>query len=329
MEELPAIKEIKGVLDRSFVLTFVAGNPQYNIKDIINSAGEPKFKPLYDELINIRNILFCWRLINYYEPILDVKLNVKNRSAELTKPLIRLFQNSPIALGKILYSLSQFMVERNENKTSSFESITYKVIEGLIEERKIELAKENPIPDLVILGETTFTNEGMRNMCKQEMDGNDISDKPGAFWSPIEGVGTVTQTRITSTCKSRFKGKTKQIRLSEGNTRCIVFDKKSLKRVKSNYEIVDKIKIETQKPVTVVTDVTLSRGTVPLDSTLMNGKIASMSQSLSVNTNKNDEKYTEIGQYNPDNSSDTLPGSVTNDTSVTKQFDANRGEGIM
>jgi hypothetical protein len=305
MEELPAVKEIKGILDRSFVLTYVAGDPKYNIKDIINSAGEPKFKPLYDELINIRNILFCWRLINYYEPILDVKLNVKNRSAELTKPLIRLFQNSPVALGKILYSLSQFMTERNENKATSFESITYKVIEGLIKERETELAKENPIPDLVVLGETTFTNESMRNMCKQEMDGNDIIDKPGAFWSPIEGVGTVSQTRITSTCKSRFKGKTKQIRLSEGNTRCIIFDKKALEGVKSNYEIVNKIKIEPQEPVTLVTDVTL---------------YSEDSNTKKEIFNENDEgDNTKIDNNSGKKEVYNLLQSVTSDTSVTKE----------
>jgi hypothetical protein len=153
MEELPTIKEIKGILDRSFILRFVAGNPQYNIKDVINSAGEPKFKPLYDELINIRNLLFCWRLLHHEDVIQDIGLNVKNRSAELTKPLIRLFQDSPIVLEKILNSLSKFMTERNEAKESSFESKLYEVIEDLIEQRKQELKKRDPIPELVIVGE--------------------------------------------------------------------------------------------------------------------------------------------------------------------------------
>ena len=52
MEELPNDRGMKGILDRSFVLRFLAGDPQYNIKDVLKSAGEPKFKPLHDELID-------------------------------------------------------------------------------------------------------------------------------------------------------------------------------------------------------------------------------------------------------------------------------------
>ena len=85
MEELPNDRGMKGILDRSFVLRFLAGDPQYNIKDVLKSAGEPKFKPLYDDLIDTRNILFCWRLLHHDDIISDVKLNIKNRSAELNQ----------------------------------------------------------------------------------------------------------------------------------------------------------------------------------------------------------------------------------------------------
>ena len=91
------------------------------------------------------------------------------------------------------------MTERNETKAASFDSMLYKVIEDLIKERKEELDKNSPIADLVLLGKTTFTNTAIRNCCKDDMDGMDIIDKPGAFWSPLEGIGVVTQTRITST----------------------------------------------------------------------------------------------------------------------------------
>jgi hypothetical protein len=50
MESLPNHKKIKGILDRSFVYNFVAGDVPYNIKDVIKYAGDPKVKPLYDEL---------------------------------------------------------------------------------------------------------------------------------------------------------------------------------------------------------------------------------------------------------------------------------------
>jgi hypothetical protein len=301
MEELPTIKEVKGILDRSFVLRFIAGNPQYNIKDVLNAAGEPKFKPLYDELMDTRNILFCWRLLHHDDVIPDVNLNVRNRSAELTKPLIRLFQNSPIALEKILDSLSTFMTERKEAKATTFESKLYKVIDDLIEQNN----------------DTTVKNTDLKNSCKESMDGEDIIDKPGAFWSPLEGIGTVTQTRITSTCKSRFKAKTKLVRSEDKVYRALTFDKKTLSRVKSNYEVPDKIQIE--KSVTLVTDVTLPRGTLPHYSTIMSRKIAAISAVLSENCDKNNENYIKIACHNTDNSSDTLPESVTSVTSVTNE----------
>jgi hypothetical protein len=316
MEELPNDKEMKGILDRCFVLRFLAGEPQYNIKDVLNSAGEAKFKPLYDELINMRNMLFSWRLLHHDDIIPDVKLNVKNRSAELTKPLIRLFQKSPIALEIILDSLSKFMTERNDAKAASFESMLYKVIEDLIEERKKELDKDNPIPDLVTLGETTFTNAAIRNCCKNDMDGEDIIDKPGAFWSPLEGIGTVTQTRITSTCKSRFKAKPKQIRLSDGNSRCIEFDEKAFKKVKSNYEIVKRIEIE---PVSLVTDVTLPGRIHPFYSAIMGGKISAISTISLENSSENYENCTETTFHNTDDSSNGLLQGDTSGTSVTNE----------
>jgi hypothetical protein len=57
MEELPDYKEIKGFLDRSYVLKFVVGRPQYNIKDVIKNGSDPKFTPLYEELLEVRKLL--------------------------------------------------------------------------------------------------------------------------------------------------------------------------------------------------------------------------------------------------------------------------------
>jgi hypothetical protein len=115
MEELPDEKKMKAILDRSFVFHFIAGEVPYNIKDVVKSAGDPKYQPLYEELMQLRRLLFCYRLLHYNDIILDVELNVRNRSAELTSPLIRLFANSPLALERIIDSLSKFMIERNNS----------------------------------------------------------------------------------------------------------------------------------------------------------------------------------------------------------------------
>ena len=95
-------------------------------------------KILQDEIFDLRKRLFCYRLLHHKDPIPFVELNVKGRTAELTNPLIRLFQDSPVALEKILDSLSMFIQERNESNVNSFESKLHQSIESLINERMLE-----------------------------------------------------------------------------------------------------------------------------------------------------------------------------------------------
>ncbi|HYA84001.1 MAG TPA: hypothetical protein VEH06_11215, partial [Candidatus Bathyarchaeia archaeon] len=139
MESLPDHKKIKGILDRSFLYNFVAGDVPYNIKDVIKYAGDPKVKPLYDELAHIRKLLFAFRMLHYSDVIPDIKLNIIHRSAELTKPILRLFRyqnNSPTTLEKIRLALSKFIERRNDLKRNSIESKLRDAINNLAEERK-------------------------------------------------------------------------------------------------------------------------------------------------------------------------------------------------
>lgn len=65
-----------------------------------------------------------------------------------------------------------------------------------------------------------------------------------------------------------------------------------LKRIKSNYDIPEKIEIITKtEKVTLVTPVTLSPGILPFYSDIVNAKIAAISQNLFENTSKNDDNY--------------------------------------
>jgi hypothetical protein len=172
MESLPDQKKIKGILDRSLVYNFVAGNVQYNIKDIIRYAGDPKLKPLYDELVHIRKLLFAFRMIHYSDVIPDINLNIKHRSAELTKPLLRLFRyqnNSPTTFERIRLALSKFIEKRNDLKRNSIESKLRDAINNLAEERKQS-------PDLEKfkgLEEYSFYNEDIWVEVRRVTNGHD------------------------------------------------------------------------------------------------------------------------------------------------------------
>jgi hypothetical protein len=276
MEELPSNKDIKGVLDRSFVFKFVAGNPQYNIKDVIKTAGDPKFKPLFDELIDTRKILFCWRLLHYEDPILDVTLNVKNRSAELTKGLIRLFANSPFALQAIIDSLSKFMIERSETKKNSFESKLFDVICSLKEERKQRLDSGIATDDEISLGYTTFTNPALINIAKVVMECVE-TDKNGLYWSSLLSI-MVSQAKITSLAKSKFRAEALSKKIEGKTVRCLKFEEKYLDRIKANYDIPDKL--------TLVTAVTHPTSVQRLYNDMVNAKIRADIAKFFENTNR-------------------------------------------
>jgi hypothetical protein len=191
---------------------------------------------------------------------LNVKLNVRNRTAELANPLIRLFRKSSLTKQRILDDLSKFINERIENKKNSFEAKLYNVIIKLIEDRKELIDKE--IMDknqLEVLGTHIFSNESIRYQCKIEMDGKDIEGKETAFYSPE--FGTVSQKKITSILKSKFKvDAPKLYRIGDQVIRCVEFKQKYLDKIKTYYDMPNKIKIlGDSKNVTDVTGVTLPR----------------------------------------------------------------------
>ena len=333
MEELPEIKQMKGVLDRSFVLKFVIGDVPYNIKDVIRDAGEPEFKPLHDKLMHLRKVLFCYRLLHYDEPIFDVNLNVKNRTQELTKSLIRLFQNSPIALAKILEALTKFMVERNEIKNDSFERRLYEVIDILRKERKQRLEDGTLTAEDSALDESTFTNLSIKEKCKELLNAEEIIDKNGVPALYSADVGAFTQTKITRVLKSKFKARPepKPIRIGDKTHRCIKLEQKYLERIKSGYDIPDKIEIiakdkkekdkdkQARENVTDVTHVTLPGGILPLYSDIVSAKIAAISQDLIENHLKNEENYTNQAASDGQKEALVPPRSVTSVTSVTNE----------
>ena len=205
-----------------------------------------------------------------------------------------MFQNSPIALEKILDSLSKFMIERNEIKTNSFESKLYDVIKYLQEERKERLDSGIATDDEINLGELTFTNPALMNIAKEIMECTE-TQRTGLYWSSLLGT-IVSQTKITSISKSKFKADPCSKKIEGKTVRCLTFDKKFLSRIKSSYDIPDRIQMETQtEKVTPVTVVTLPIGILPHYSNIMNAKITAISKNLLENSNKNEVDYSYQG----------------------------------
>lgn len=318
MEELPNDKSMKGILDRSLVLKFVTGSPQYNIKEVIRTGKDPEYEPLYEKLIQIRKILFCYRLLHREDQFLNVKVNVRNRTAELTKPLIRLFNKAPLTRQRILDDLSLFINERNETKKNTFEAKLYNVITSLIKERKEQIKKGLLSEDeLEILGTHTFSNESIRYTCKDEMDGHDIQGKEMAFYSTE--FSQVTQKKITSILKSKFKAESKLYRIKNQVLRCMKFEQKYLDKIKTYYDMPDNIEIlDESKFVTDVTDVTHYGGVKgdlqdSTESKNTENKYISSVNEPKVTQNSNLESHHDTEKQGP-----IPPETVTSVTSVTE-----------
>jgi hypothetical protein len=77
----------RGVLDRTFSITSVAGNPNSDIKESLNHQNDPYRKKQYDRLIKFRKLMLVYRLIHFNDPIPDIDINLKRRNKELCKPI--------------------------------------------------------------------------------------------------------------------------------------------------------------------------------------------------------------------------------------------------
>ena len=247
MEELKEDKYTKGILHRSFKLKMLAGDVDYNIKDVIRFADDPQYKILQDEIFDLRKRLFCYRLLHHKDPIPFVELNVKGRTAELTNPLIRLFQNSPVALEKILDSLSMFTQERNESNVNSFESKLHQSIESLLNERMLE-----PPTNDSVLKTYEFTNQAIKDKLIEITEAQPDPEKNNMYYSPE--IGAFSQTKITNILKSKFKVESTRAYINGKTVRCVEFKKEYLDRIKATYNIPKKIEIIKPRPKTKSSD---------------------------------------------------------------------------
>jgi hypothetical protein len=237
MEELPDTRKTRGMFDRSFVFKCIAGHVDYNIKDIIRNAGEPKFKPLCDKLIHIHKLLFAFRLVRHRDIIPDIQLNIENRNAELTKPVLRLFcsenraSSDYSAVEEIRLALSKFIAEKNELKSNSIESAMYVTI--------IELMSEIPKSDESSDSEIyEFTNKQIWEKFKKVIDGMDI--RAELLYSIDQG--TISHKRLTTLYKSKFRAVPFKTSGSDSK-RGLRFSKEIVEKIGLQYENEDKIRI--------------------------------------------------------------------------------------
>ncbi|HET6590453.1 MAG TPA: hypothetical protein VFG45_09835 [Candidatus Nitrosocosmicus sp.] len=258
MEEIPDEREIKGVLARSFVFRFLAGDIRYNIKDVQKDENPE----LFQTLVDLRKTLLVFKILHQNDEFEDLQLNIKNRNAELTKPLLRLFNNTKCQEA-IRASLSVLIKEKSEIKNNSTESKMLEALNRLIVEN-YEEGKEV----------YQFTNEQIFNALKVAMDGLDNGWDENTYSTFITPDGLhVSKKKITQLLKSKFNAIPDKIFVKGETKRVVRVNKEWLEKLAKQYEVIDEIRILKSKPdikeedrhcePDIMTDLTLVKSASP------------------------------------------------------------------
>jgi hypothetical protein len=223
-ERLPDSITAKGFNQRIIPLPCTFGNPQYDISEVLNPAGEEEHHELVEELTKVRNTLLIFRLLHYHHKIPDIKLNLTGREKQLFKPVIRVFQSTSILKGHLLKIISKYVSQRRESNANSLHAFLYKVIIKLINEQNASELPSSLIWDNII----------------NQLPGSNISNRPLSYES--SEFGTISQKGIVEILIQVFGAKQS---LNRQDKRKLIFDLDKLKRLGRIYELSIQVKVGT------------------------------------------------------------------------------------
>jgi hypothetical protein len=225
MEEIPDERKIRGVLDRSFIFKFLAGEVEHNIKGVEKDENTE----LYDKIIDLRKTLFAFKFLHQSDRFEDVTINIKNRNAELTKPLLRLFKNSE-AQEQIRKALAVLIKEKSQIKSNSTEAKIFEALNDLISQSSDENKEVYQ-----------FTNDQIFEGVKRTMDGleNQFDGTYSTFITP-DGL-YVSKKKIKQILVSKFNAVADRVKIGNRAERVIRISKKWLDKLGKQYEVIEGI----------------------------------------------------------------------------------------
>jgi hypothetical protein len=223
----------KGFNERTFYIKCTEGDPQYDLSEVTSPAGAEEYEKLRQELESLHKTLLMFRLIHYTDKFPNIDVAVKNREKQLTKPLMRLFQDAPTAQKEIAAALGKLIERRRGVKKNTLEYGVYKAVDKLIEENKRTAEK---LTNTTIESQTyKFTAKLVYISVKDELEGEYVKDagKDQSFETPMHGK--VSHKKISQICEGRFGADIKHTR----NGNALVFDKDLFAKVKAAYSLAD------------------------------------------------------------------------------------------
>jgi hypothetical protein len=229
-ERLPNQSDAKGVLDRTFSYTAYKGKPEYDIKEILNPAGNERRQKLLDELVDFRKLMLTYRLIHFQDPIPDIDIQgLEGRDKELCKPLLQLFYNTK-SYKEIKSTLQMFLDAKNQKKSNLIEAALLPIVANLLS----AFTHGNGNSHKKELRSSIIWD----NITQGSIEGHYDEKKPNEYQTA--DYGTIYRNTITNIICDKFGAEKRHDR--NGST--LKFDVEKLVKVAKSYDL--EIDIQTE-----------------------------------------------------------------------------------
>lgn len=205
----------RGVIDRSFQIKAIKGQPQHDIKEVLNPSSRiPRLKQLRDDLNHFRKLMLCYRLIHHNDQQPDIDIyGLAGREKELCKPLLQSFYGRQ-AYGEVYDTIMTFLERKNKHKKSTaIDPVLFEIVLRLIKSGGLTLRVSR------IWEEITNTIPGVYDSKKA----NDYL---------TYDYDTIYRNTITKTIEG-FGAEHDKV----NNQRVLVFDMKKLEKTCKQYDI--------------------------------------------------------------------------------------------
>ncbi len=212
----------KGVNERILGDIVFYGNPQYDIKEVLNptKTGGLELKELLAEITEFRKTMFVYKLLHFRDHISNIVLDIRGRNKELIKPYLQLFSSFKTEEEKQIYkeiedTFTTLLAIKNEKKTSTLEFALIPLIIDLMEESKTKLIKFSDLWDRL-----PYYIKGTLN-----------KNRPNEY--NTEDYGTIYRNTLSSTLE-KLGVKTKR----QNSFVKLLFDRKKIRKTVSQYGFV-------------------------------------------------------------------------------------------
>lgn len=285
-EKLPDPIVAKGFLQRIVELKCVPGFPDYDISEVIDPGDDEELQGLLDELMELRNVLFChFRLLHYKDKIPNIKLNIRNREKQLFKPILRIFHGTK-TFDDLLPIISKYVSQKREAKVDSYHAFLFELIKEMIVNQQCATLKSKDIWGNFL----------------EKVDWKPIPNRPQSIDSVEFGIKS--QKELNQTLKDVFGAKAPG---RHGTNRGLIFDTNILDKMSRTYDIEVEIKVQEED----VKERNGTHGTLGTHVGLMQyGSSAAPSTYIAENKQQNHENIinpvSNIDKSTIDNTTDTF-----------------------